>query len=299
MTVKRMNQNMIVTCKLAAPTALMGSPLGCIVSQSFQQEQNVPHQVLTVHFNRVHDDTPNTAPKTKIIGFVTATAPSSASLQHFAAHVGDVEAIEALVVRGGNLSARAGLKGETPLHIAAGYADSRAVKELIQRWEADETALDARGQSAHDIAGHLIYNFDRGHRHEEEVQLIRTILENAPAEKKWMRRRAGVMLVTRERQRFSRERLRLAESGAKKRGAQGGDGVPDVIAAAPPVAVVNGGSVAKEEAATPTTQFVEGGEGEGGGGGLLSPGMVLFRDAVLRLAEMDDEGIFRTVIGFL
>lgn len=177
-------------------------------------------------------------------------------------------AIEALVSLGGDLNARTSLKGSTPLHIAAGHAQVRAVQELLLRWGANEAALDARGQSASDVAGHLKYVFDRGHRHEEGVQVIRLMLANAPADRSWIRRRAVMMLVSRERSRILRERMHCGYAGgSKKRGAEG----------------------AHDDA--PVVSVVEVGE--------LSAGMVAFRDAVVRLAGMDDEGIFRSVISFL
>lgn len=196
---------------------------------------------------------------------------------HFAAHSGDLEAIEALVVRGGDLSARTSLKGSTPLHIAAGHCETRAVQELLVRWGGDETALDTRGLSASDVAGQLKNVFDRGARHEEDVQLIRAMLANAPADRNWIRRRFVVILVDRERARISRERS--CGGGAKKRGQQ--------------------------------QQQQQGGAGGGGGGeasamelgGELerdwSCGMKAFRHAVLQLAETDDECIFRSVVSFV
>ena len=81
------------------------------------------------------------------------------------------------------MAARTSLKGSSPLHIAAGHAGVCAVQELLLRWGADEAALDARGQSPWDVAGKLKYVFDRDHRHEEEVRMIRLMLANAPADR--------------------------------------------------------------------------------------------------------------------
>lgn len=189
-------------------------------------------------------------------------------------------------MRGGNLSARTSLKGSSPLHIAAGHVEARAVQELLLRWGADETALDARGQTPSDVAGHLKYVFDRGHRHEEEVEVIRTMLNTAPADRNWTRRRVMMMIVSREKSRISRERGRL-ESGAKKRGAQGGDGSVSSLGVGEIYCV---GSIG-------TNNGMEVGEHEGVES--LPREMAAVRDAVVRLAEMDDEGIFRSVVSFL
>ncbi|CAM9456085.1 unnamed protein product, partial [Hapterophycus canaliculatus] len=125
--------------------------------------------------------------------------------QHFAALRGDPATIEALVTRGGDLSARTNKGHKSPLHIAAGHAQTLAVRELVLRWGADETQLDGRGRSASDIAGALTNVFDRRHRHAEEVERIRVMLANAPAERRWNRRRAVVIVVSRLRGKIARE----------------------------------------------------------------------------------------------
>lgn len=189
--------------------------------------------------------------------------------------------IETLVVRGGDLAAKTSLKGSSPLHIAAGHAGVGAVQELLLRWGADEGALDARGQSPWDVAGKLKYVFDRDHRHEEEVRLIQQMLANAPADRNWNRRKGVMMLVNRQRSSAGRERARN-DSAAKKRGAEGpgeggGGGVHDLVAGG---GTEKGGAFAKE--------------GKG-----LEGGMEAFREAVTRLADTDDAGIFRGIIGFI
>lgn len=191
--------------------------------------------------------------------------------------------IEVLVARGGDLVARTSLKGSSPLHIAAGHARVCAVQELLLRWGADEAALDARGQSPWDVAGKLKYVFDRDHRHEEEVRMIRLMLANAPADRNWNRRRGVMMLVARERSRAGR--VRSDASVAKKRGAEGGGegggvGVHDLA------------SSGRGEAEPGRSEAKEGREGMFGG-------MEVFREAVVRLADTDDAGIFRGIIGFL
>lgn len=215
-----------------------------------------------------------------------SSGPSSnpQNLQHFAAHGGNVEAIEALVLRGGDLNARTSLKGSSPLHIAAGHAKTRAVQELLLRWGADETALDARGQTALDVAGQLKYVFDRGHKHEEQVELVRHMLANAPADKRWIRRRVVMVLVSREKTRMSRERDGREKSGVKKRGGEGGG--HDVATVG--CGAGNGGGTA--EAGDQVAECA---------GGELTGRVLAFRDALVRLAGMDDEDIFRSVVSFL
>lgn len=231
------------------------------------------------------------------------------------------------MTRGGDVTARTTLKGKSPLHIAAGHAETRAVQELVLRWGADETQLDGRGRSASDIAGALKNVFDRGHRHAEQVERIKVVLASAPADRRWIRRRAVVMLVSRLRGEITRQRSKQSEkesnnsAGAKKRG--GGTGATEGAAEAAPKAA----AAAAAEAGAAEAGAVEvveldkdalvGGEGNGnssleniaGGGAAvtggerrassLPNGMEPFRDAVIRLAGEDDEGVFRSVVGFL
>ncbi|CAM9480758.1 unnamed protein product [Scytosiphon promiscuus] len=252
---------------------------------------------------------------------------------HFAALRGDPATIEALVVRGGDLSARTNKGHKSPLHIAAGHAQTLAVRELVFRWGADETQLDGRGRSASDIAGALTNVFDRGHRHAEEVERIQVMLANAPAERRWNRRRAVVMVVSRLRGNIARERSwsrsdreaeQSSESGgggtsnaAKKRGGGGPEGPP--VASAVSSAVVDLAAAAAAEALTVIDELVGSSQLErecdhaaaaaaaaAASGGeqhmqLFPPlcGMEEFRGAVVRLAREDDEGVFRSVVSFL
>lgn len=183
-----------------------------------------------------------------------------------------MEVIEALIIRGGDLEARTSLKGSTPLHIAAGHLNQCAVKELLLRWGADETAPDARGQTPSEVVGQLKHD----QRYDEGVQVIRFMLANAPADRSWMRRRTVMMLVCRERTRLSQERMHRFP---KKRGGHVTEGVN-------------------------TGKLIGAGSKDVGGGHAvdgteLSVGMTAFRDAVLRLAGMDDQSVFWSVMSFL
>lgn len=194
-------------------------------------------------------------------------------LQHFACRQGNVDVIEALIIRGGSLEARTSLKGSTPLHIAAGHLNQCAVKELLLRWGADETALDARGQTPSNVVGQLKHD----QRYDDRVQVIRFMLANAPADRSWMRRRIVLMLVCRERTRLSQERMFRFP---KKRGGQ----------------VAEGG--------VSTGKLIGAGSKDLGGGHAvdgteLSVGMTAFRDAVTRLAGMDDQSVFWSVMNSL
>ncbi|CAM9321672.1 unnamed protein product [Ectocarpus sp. 4 AP-2014] len=224
---------------------------------------------------------------------------------HFAAHGGDPATIEALVTRGAELSARTTLKGKSPLHIAAGHAQTRAVQELVLRWGADETQLDGRGRSASDIVGVLKNVFDRGDGHAEEVERIKVMLANAPADRRWNRRRDVVMLVSRLRGKIARERslqeTSSSSSAVKKRGS--GVDATEVAAAAvlldPAVLVVGndgvGGRGADVELLAGESAAVTVGEQQAS----APVGMETFRDAVTRLAGEDDIGVFRSVVSFL
>lgn len=227
------------------------------------------------------------------------------------------------MTRGGDVRAKTIIKGKSPLHIAAGHAETRAVQELVLRWGADETQLDGRGRSASDIAGALKNVFDRGQRHAEQVERIKVVLASAPADRRWIRRRAVVMLVCRLRGEIARER-RQAEresnnhSGAKKRGSGSGategatETVPNAAAAAAAAVVVEQekNALGGVKAIISSSSTRNGGLQKVAGGGAavtggerrtsaLPNGMEAFKDAVLRLAGEDDEDVFRSVVGFL
>eukprot|EP00752_Nemacystus_decipiens_P005608 g5076.t1 len=234
---------------------------------------------------------------------------------HFAAHLGDSATIETLVTRGGDLTARTAHKGKSPLHIAAGHAEAGAVQDLLLRWGADETQLDGRGRSAFDIAGTLKNVFERGRRHSEKVERVKLLLANAPRDRRWIRRRAVVMLVSRIRGEIAiarERRCRTAESkGAKKRGggaaaAAAGAGVNgagetagqrgDQLAASAPASA----AAAAEDHDVLWDVMRNGASAASGEEQARLPhGMEAFRDAVFRLGGEDDEGIFRSVVGFL
>lgn len=226
--------------------------------------------------------------------------PRSRAPQHFAAHGGDPATIEALVTRGADLSARTTLKGKSPLHIAAGHAQTRAVQELVLRWGADETQLDGRGRSASDIVGVLKNVFDRGAGHAEEVERIKVMLANAPADRRWNRRRDVVMLVSRLRGKIARERsLQETSSNAVKKRGSGVDGTEAAAAAVlDPVLVVGrdglGGRGADAEPGGESAAMRVGEQQAS-----APAGMEAFHDAVTRLAGEDDIGVFRSVVSFL
>lgn len=173
------------------------------------------------------------------------------------------------------------------------------------RWGADETQLDGRGRSASDIAGALKNVFERGHRHAEEVERIRVLLANAPKDRRWIRRRAVVMLVSRLRGEIARGRSSREESnGAKKRGGAA------ATAAGGGEAAAEGGQLAaaaeQEEALRDAARGNDGGVRDFADGATdgevassLPHGMEAFRQVVFRLGGEDDMDIFRSVVGFL
>lgn len=231
--------------------------------------------------------------------------------QHFAAHLGDPDTIETLVIRGGDLAARTALKGKSPLHIASGHAETRAVQDLLLRWGADETQLDGCGRSASDIAGALKNVFERGHRHAEKVARIKVLLANASRDRRWIRRRAVVMLVSRLREEIAVARQlnssRAESKGGKKRGggaAAGAAGVASDGAAAGEPAATRAGLVAAtaaaaEEGREALWDVIRRNAASGEHQASLPQGMEALRDAIIRLGGEDDVGIFRSVVGFL
>lgn len=219
--------------------------------------------------------------------------------------------IETLATRGGDLTARTALKGKSPLHIAAGHAEAGAVQDLLLRWGADETQLDGRGRSASDIAGALKNVFERGHRHAETVERIKVLLANAPRDRRWIRRRSVVMLVSRIRGEIAVARERSSSrakdsKGAKKRGGGATAGAGPEGAGEPAghkTGQIAAAAATAAEEREALWDFMRRSAGAGAAGApqqaSLLHGMEAFRDAVIRLGGEDDVSIFRSVVGFL
>eukprot|EP00752_Nemacystus_decipiens_P005214 g4733.t1 len=104
-----------------------------------------------------------------------------------AAHFSNTSAVTALLKRGASVTMRTAIR-RTPLHAAAanaGRPGAAAVVDLLLRWEADENAIDNDGQTPADMVGSDIEGEDSV---AEEVERVRQLLANAPADRAWRRR---------------------------------------------------------------------------------------------------------------
>eukprot|EP00752_Nemacystus_decipiens_P005635 g5099.t1 len=170
--------------------------------------------------------------------------------------------VRALLEGGANVNA-SGRDGNTPLHAACGHARRSAV-ELLLRWGADERLVDKSGRTAEDAVGEWaqyggLDEYDDERRADDE--LICRMLARAPADRSWRRRRWLVLA------RSCPNKVALTEEGSSDDGGGGGGGT---------------GCDA----------------GQGGSGAQDQTGIELGR-VVGALVGLNEEGTFRSVVGFL
>lgn len=102
-----------------------------------------------------------------------------------------------LLKHGANVNAQQN-KLRTPLMLASAQAGLHGAAELVEsllRAGADETIVDLYGTNASDVIGALVEEEDRL---AEDVDRVRRLLTNAPADKAWRRR--GYLVLNRARQ---------------------------------------------------------------------------------------------------
>lgn len=98
------------------------------------------------------------------------------------------EATLSLLENGANIHAQ-NVFGYSPLHAVArqgGRKGAVEVTALLLRWGADETALDHDGHTPAELVGRS--RIIGEHREGEEVERLRELLRNAPADRAWRRR---------------------------------------------------------------------------------------------------------------
>ena len=104
-----------------------------------------------------------------------------------AAKKSNVSAVFVLLKHGASVITRNATE-QTPLHGAAAYAGrlrTAEVVDLLLRRGADENAVDSDGQTPADLVGSEIEEEDRL---AEDVERVRRLLANAPADRAWRRR---------------------------------------------------------------------------------------------------------------
>lgn len=119
---------------------------------------------------------------------VEATDDTGRTPLHCAAGAGSLEAVMALLKHGADVNAE-DCDSETPLHYAAvGGTGTRGTAEVIEyllKSGADETVLDDDGYIASDLVG---LNVSDEGKLAEDVERVRQLLRNAPADRAWRRR---------------------------------------------------------------------------------------------------------------
>ncbi|CAM9164483.1 unnamed protein product, partial [Hapterophycus canaliculatus] len=99
------------------------------------------------------------------------------------------DAALALLKCGANVDSKNAF-GYSPLHGAArqGGKDGAArMTDLLLRWGADETVVDRDGKTPVEVVGQRRADED-GDRAQDEIDEVRKLLANAPADRAWRRR---------------------------------------------------------------------------------------------------------------
>lgn len=144
-------------------------------------------------------------------GAVQSPSTFGSTPLHFAATWSNAEATLALLRHGAAVSAQT-LAGDTPLHWVAEYAGmpgSADTVAVLLRWGADETMRNTSGDTPQDKLGD---NVDESELVVEEVERVKALLLQAPAERAWRRR--GLLVLCRSHP--DRVGVRLARPHRKR-----------------------------------------------------------------------------------
>ena len=201
------------------------------------------------------------------------------------------QAALALFRHGANIEAR-DIRGETPLQIAARQAGREgvsAIVDLLLRCGSDETAVNRNGRTAAEIVGHHI-EYAACPLKKEDVDRVRELLANAPADRAWRRR--GFLVLC---------RARLLRSS--RRGAGGSQSTTGLHAEQAPSRSSGGRPDGKERRQQHGEGCLEGGMDEPYANtpiiqvDKLATGEA--RSAIVRMVELAEEGLFRNIVSFL
>eukprot|EP00752_Nemacystus_decipiens_P011337 g10074.t1 len=203
-------------------------------------------------------------------GAVIAPSAYGSTPLHFAATWSNAEATLALLRHGAEVSPQT-VAGNSPLHWVTEYAGMPGSAEnvaVLLRWGADETMRNATGFTPGDLVGH---NVDESDVVAEEVERVKALLLQAPAERAWRRR--GLLVLCRA------HLDRVRPWGQLRKGPS-----EEAVRTAPPKTR----SRAKRAAAEAGRADQQGG-GEGGD----------WRSAAGWVLGLEEEGLFRTIVGYL
>lgn len=203
---------------------------------------------------------------------VNADAPLSEGWTplHAGAQGSSTEALVALLRRGADVNKITGPGSTTALHRACYFRKTgvETIVDLLLRWGASETAVDSHGLTAAD----MLEKSSPDPCPAAEVEGVRVLLARAPADRAWRRRCWLVMLRSRG------EKERLARSGSNR-----GSGLSE-------------GGRSSNKVRRGDADDLGGSAGyEGSGGG----GAESLSSWVTALVELESEGLFRAIVGFL
>lgn len=134
-------------------------------------------------------------------GDVMAQDSAGRTPLHDAAVGGTEASTRALVMAGASTEVKARISGRTPLHEACAYLRPAIVRALLSL-DADEGATDNDGSKPSDIVNRRMVQSDSNLV--EAANAIRTMLERAPADRRW-RHRGLLLLLRRHPQRAKLE----------------------------------------------------------------------------------------------
>lgn len=181
-------------------------------------------------------------------------------------------AIRALLNHGANIHARE-TAGESPLHVACSYL-AASVVDLLLRNGADETAVNDDGRTPAEIIGIYAEETDEG---DGDAERVRRLVQNAPLDRAW-RRRAPLVII--------RSSGKAGPRGAGAIRAEDGAGC------------LKSGKT--ERGLGPRSKYLGPEPGrDAARGGERSPPGVDFAALLATVVELQEEGVFRTIIGFL
>jgi len=197
---------------------------------------------------------------------------------HSAAGQLSIDAMVALLRHGADVNAKS-LNLLSPLMVASTKAGTRGAAEVVDlllRSGADETIADEDGHVAADMMGRAV---EEKHRLAGGGERVRELLANAPADRAW-RRRGYIALC-----RAHPDRVQLRPE-----------------AAAGPRAGVGGGATSRLRSGAKLARL----GAAGGSGGAATAGGTANRrgcgdwtDVLTRVLRLQEEGIFRAIVGYL
>lgn len=190
---------------------------------------------------------------------------------HHAADQSDQRAVLALLKHGAKVNAEENTR-KTPLRYASWSAGGQGVAETVDTlliWGADEMAEDEEGRTPANIVGDHV---DEQHRLVADFEHVKKLLANAPADRAW-RRRGYLTLCRAHPDRLQLKRIARPDADTAPR------------------------TRSRAKLVTVGTSASGGGFGEGSSDERRARGN--WATVLARVLELQEEGLFRTIVGYL